>query len=310
MSASETSRQNVIDFSEKASTSSKNGPLSQESFIGITRRIARMKMSDRAYRLMTFILGAYGSDGVIIFKKSTLAEMIQGSIPKVKRSIRELVDIGLIQTENYKGKAIRFYLTDLCYQDVVKIERGQIRSPSEGLKKDEEGSNLNPQRGQIRSPRGVKSELPQEALPSSKRNIIKERDKRKDIYAQNDPPAPKPKKKKSKPNRKFIPPELSVVVAYFLASGYSEQSAIKFFNYYQEGDWHDGQGKQVRNWKMKAIAVWFKDENRPGFVKQKPMTIWEKKQDSLSRQANAYMAIIEREREYYQDIPEAEVNHE
>lgn len=58
-------------------------------------------------------------------------------------------------------------------------------------------------------------------------------------------------------------------ISYFTDNGYSEVSAIKFYEYYQESVegtqkqfWRDSKGNKVRNWKMKARAVWFKDENK------------------------------------------------
>ena len=34
------------------------------------------------------------------------------------------------------------------------------------------------------------------------------------------------------------------------------------WNGYDVADWHDSQGKQIKNWKQKAYQVWFKDENK------------------------------------------------
>ena len=57
-------------------------------------------------------------------------------------------------------------------------------------------------------------------------------------------------------------PNLDQVKSYFLENGYSEQSAVKAFNYYSVAGWKDSNGKQVRNWKQKMQSVWFKDENK------------------------------------------------
>ncbi len=68
--------------------------------------------------------------------------------------------------------------------------------------------------------------------------------------------------KKVKP--KFIPPTLSQVKDYFKEKGYSEASAVKFFDSYEAGEpkWHDSRGNPVRAWKQKAVNVWFTDQNR------------------------------------------------
>ena len=57
-------------------------------------------------------------------------------------------------------------------------------------------------------------------------------------------------------------PNLDQVKSYFIENGYSEQSAVKAFNYYSVAGWKDSNGKQVRNWKQKMQSVWFKDENK------------------------------------------------
>lgn len=49
---------------------------------------------------------------------------------------------------------------------------------------------------------------------------------------------------------------------YFFENGYSETSAQKFFDYYSVASWKDSKGNKVKNWKQKAQAVWFKDENK------------------------------------------------
>lgn len=97
--------------------SSRRHPLKKRSFIGMTRVMALYKMSDKAFRTMCFIIGAYGDGGMIFFKRSTLAELIQGSTNKVDAAILELKAIGLIDTKNWKGRALQFFLTDKCYDD-------------------------------------------------------------------------------------------------------------------------------------------------------------------------------------------------
>ncbi len=67
-------------------------------------------------------------------------------------------------------------------------------------------------------------------------------------------------KKKLPINRDEI--EIKDVIEYFLSNGYTEISAKKFFDYYSTANWIDSKGNQVRNWKQKAQAVWFKDENK------------------------------------------------
>jgi len=63
-------------------------------------------------------------------------------------------------------------------------------------------------------------------------------------------------------SKNFIPPTITDVVEYFNQNGYSEEAARKAFQYYNVAGWKSSDGKQVRNWKQKMIAVWFKPEYR------------------------------------------------
>jgi hypothetical protein len=70
------------------------------------------------------------------------------------------------------------------------------------------------------------------------------------------------KKKKVKENKIFTPPVLNEVEQYFEEKGYKKECANKFFDFYSCNNWKDSNSKQVINWKQKAIAVWFKDDNK------------------------------------------------
>ena len=61
---------------------------------------------------------------------------------------------------------------------------------------------------------------------------------------------------------KFTPPQQIEVIGYFIENGYNEELAIKAFKYYETGNWKDGKGNQVKNWKQKMQSVWFKEENK------------------------------------------------
>lgn len=66
----------------------------------------------------------------------------------------------------------------------------------------------------------------------------------------------------SKGRAKFLPPTVEDVKNYFKENGYSEESAIKAFEHYELGNWHDTNGKPVIAWKQKVHTVWFKPENK------------------------------------------------
>jgi hypothetical protein len=57
-------------------------------------------------------------------------------------------------------------------------------------------------------------------------------------------------------------PTLEEVVSYFKEKGYKASAGEKFYEYYSIAGWKDSRGKEIINWKQKAIAVWFKDENK------------------------------------------------
>lgn len=78
-----------------------------------------------------------------------------------------------------------------------------------------------------------------------------------------------PSKKEIK--KAFIPPTIEQVKAYFEHEGYSEETAIRAFNHYDKGNWHDANGKPVKNWKQKLYTNWMKDENKI-MIKPKPLT--------------------------------------
>jgi len=59
----------------------------------------------------------------------------------------------------------------------------------------------------------------------------------------------------------FTPPTLDQVKEYFLKNGYTEYSAIKFYDYYNP-EWKDSNDKPVKNWQQKARGIWFKEENK------------------------------------------------
>lgn len=70
----------------------------------------------------------------------------------------------------------------------------------------------------------------------------------------------------------FIPPTLNEVKAFFKLKGYTEQIAITFFDYYENGTptWTNKDKKQVKSWKQTAISIWFRDEHK---IKLKDNTI-------------------------------------
>ena len=65
----------------------------------------------------------------------------------------------------------------------------------------------------------------------------------------------------SKKKQAFSPPTLQDVQAYIQEKGLAVD-AVRFFEYYDAGGWHDGNNKPVKNWKQKCITWDRHDTNR------------------------------------------------
>ncbi len=70
------------------------------------------------------------------------------------------------------------------------------------------------------------------------------------------------KESKVKEKKLIYTPTIDEVELYFKDNGYTRDSAIKAFHYYQENNWKDSRNNQVKNWKQKMQGVWFKEENK------------------------------------------------
>jgi len=69
------------------------------------------------------------------------------------------------------------------------------------------------------------------------------------------------KKDNSIKKKGFIPPPFDEFKKYCTDNGFSG-IAERAYKYYTEMKWKDSSGKQVKSWKGKLQAVWFKDENK------------------------------------------------
>lgn len=90
---------------------------------------------------------------------------------------------------------------------------------------------------------------------------MKNRWDKQDITSDNKVITEKPETEKQK---RFVPPTLEEIAAFCKERG-NNVDPKKVFDYYNEGKWKGQDGKPVRNWKQKIIAVWERDK-RP--VKQ------------------------------------------
>ena len=106
------------------------------------------------------------------------------------------------------------------------------------------------------------------------------------IYSSMSPP--------KKPKKKFVPPSYEEVKAY-IDEKRLNVDAQKFFDYYEAGDWHDGKGNAVKNWKQKCLT-WDKHtdskpvtatcKTRTSNVVADPME-YKRQQEALEAQARA-----------------------
>lgn len=62
-------------------------------------------------------------------------------------------------------------------------------------------------------------------------------------------------------NKKFIPPSVKDVIAYFDEKGYTEEYARHVHEYYSTGNWTDTTGAPVKNWKQKCLQNWLKGKD-------------------------------------------------
>lgn len=74
------------------------------------------------------------------------------------------------------------------------------------------------------------------------------------------------------PKKKFVPPTLDEVKAYAEQrknEGKSSGDPVKYFDYYEAGNWKDKDGKQVVSWKQKFIT-WSDRDSKYGKHERKP----------------------------------------
>lgn len=168
---------------------------------------------------------------------------------QIGRILKKLINDGYLMTGNYNK--IAFDRT-LWYALTDKGER---------LMKDKEMhfpkvENEKSQKWEMRNPENGKP------IPVSTSNTppIKT-----DSSVSADTPTTPPKK----PKKKFVPPSYEEVKAY-IDEKRLNVDAQKFFDYYEAGDWHDGNGKAVKSWKQKCLT-WDKHDTGGHSYKEQPM---------------------------------------
>lgn len=109
-------------------------------------------------------------------------------------------------------------------------------------------------------------------LEKEKRKTFTE-SRRNNLTGKNQHTEKEPKKighKKGHTTSRMENVNVNEVKYYFKEKGYTENSAIKFYEYYSVADWKDSNGKPVKSWKQKAQSVWFTEENK---IKEVPVGV-------------------------------------
>ena len=91
------------------------------------------------------------------------------------------------------------------------------------------------------------------------------------------------KEKPKRAKKDFIPPTLEEVKTYCLDERKNNVDYKRFFDYYNVSNWKDRDGKPLKNWKQKIIAVWEKQSGGNNPAPQKNNSEKEDFYMSLSR---------------------------
>lgn len=70
------------------------------------------------------------------------------------------------------------------------------------------------------------------------------------------------KLRKAGKNKEVNRPDINEVIEFYKSKGFPEALAKQFYEYYEAGNWTDGKGQKVKNWKQKSLSVWMKDDRK------------------------------------------------
>jgi len=166
------------------------------------------------------------SPGQLIFKRREVASLLKVSESKIFRMLNFLKSEQMVSVQTNNRFSIITIVNWDTYQDDTPGSEQQNGTISEQQTNNKRTTNE------------------QQADPTTSKKKLRN------------------KERKSKPKKTFAPPSELEVVRFFQENGYSVAVAKKAFNHYALADWHDTNGKPVRNWKQKMNTVWFRDENK------------------------------------------------
>lgn len=181
--------------------------------------------------------------GVVPASEYTLAALTNPP-PKVRRNllgyVNEIVDAGLGRLIVYQNKAFFTFKPESFLAHQGHILNKRTRSEYLRISAiDYDSGNFQELRGKSFS----KDENASSIAESSKQKA-------------------ESSKQKAERQVEFVPPTIEEMKAYSVENGFPESLGERVFKGYAAADWHDSQGKKIRNWKQKMQQVWFKDENR------------------------------------------------
>ena len=147
----------AVKTGQNQSKSEKINPLKNKPFFAIPRHIALLPgVTDRIFRLMAILCSAFGDDGHIEFKISTLMKLMGDKSDKAtRRIIKEAEDLELISTQQ-TGRSLEFILLDKCFGNQLaevkndRSDRSKMTDPyhlEKKPKKEKEQSNPPPLSG-------------------------------------------------------------------------------------------------------------------------------------------------------------------
>lgn len=200
-------------------------------------------------KMLLGLVCSYSNNGLYMSNEN-LAELFGCHFTTISRAITELLERGLIEIKGNQSRWRKIYISNNA-----KVKDGYtLANPQVTL--------ANPQATLAKTLNRIKKN--KKELSISKKNTTK------------------------KPPKKFIPPTIAEVEDYIDEKGFTVD-AKKFIDYYTELDWHDKEGKPVKNWKLKIISVWDKPEDPDpnGVCQTKPCSIEEAKQifEDMKRKA-------------------------
>ena len=216
------------------------------------------KLDNRIVRLPNLSFGAKGLYCYMAsmshewkFSLNQISKDCGAKLVHVTKYLNELFEVGLVTREvdytQSRGRKYSYIINGYECLKTSKLETSNIETSKLETSKLET-SNI--ETSKLETSKLEIADTIEDNI--NKKKIIKEKNSFKEDKAPVREKAP----------ATFKAPTIEEAIAYFMEKGYTEDSARRFFDYYDCSGWKDSNGKSVKNWKQKANAVWFKDDNK------------------------------------------------